>query len=257
MSIISGIIKIATKAPRIETYDSFLFVGPHPDDIELGAGATAAKLVSQGKKVTFLICLDGRYGDGFLSDKSEEDVIAIRRDESIKSAQTLGVTDVRFLDLCDGGFYKKKDLVLGIAKVVGEVNPDVIFGVDTFISSECHIDHLNVGKATSQVAFFAPYKSIMRRYGAEPSDVKALALYMTDKPNQFINTRGFFDKQLRSIFDCHTSQFPKGTVEADSLNTYLNLRSKIYGPRRLSTDCEGFRVLNAVHMHCLPEASEF
>ncbi len=39
MSIISKIIKIATKTPRIETYDSFLFIGPHPDDIEIGAGS--------------------------------------------------------------------------------------------------------------------------------------------------------------------------------------------------------------------------
>lgn len=257
MSIISKIVKVATKSPRIETYDSFLFVGPHPDDIEIGAGATAAKLASFGKKVTFLICLDGRYGEGFLTGKSEDEVAEIRREESIKSAKMLGVTDVRFLDLCDGGFYKKKDLILGIAGVVGAVKPDVIFGIDTFISSECHIDHINVGKATSQVAYFAPYKNIMKRYGAEPADVKALALYMTNKPNQFINTKGFFDRQLSSIFDCHKSQFPKGTPEADSLNTYLSLRSKIYGPRRLSTDSEGFRVLSAIHMHCLPEASEF
>ena len=65
MGVISSIVKMATRMSSLENYDSYLFIGPHPDDIELGAGATAAKLVNAGKKVTFLICLDGRYGDGF------------------------------------------------------------------------------------------------------------------------------------------------------------------------------------------------
>ena len=39
------------------------------DDIEIGAGATAAKLAAMGKKVTFLICTDGRYSMGERFDK--------------------------------------------------------------------------------------------------------------------------------------------------------------------------------------------
>ncbi len=164
---------------------------------------------------------------------------------------------MRFLDICDGGFYKKKDLFKGIANVIGEVNPDIVFAPDYWVSSECHIDHLNVGRITSHIAYFAPYKNIMKRFGASSANVKALALYMTANPNQFINTRGFVKKQLDSIFKCHVSQFPSGTPEADSLRIYINLRSKLYGPRRLSTDAEGFRVLYTTHMHCLPEASKF
>lgn len=256
MSIISTIVKIATKCPRIEEYDRFLFVGPHPDDIEIGCGATIPKLVESGKKVTFLICTDGRYGDGFLDGKSEEEVVDIRKKESIASAKSLGVSDVRFLELCDAGFYKKKDLVKGIAKVIGDVNPDVIFAPDFFVSSECHMDHLNVGKIVSNLAYLAPYKNVMKRYGAPKADVKALALYMTANPNQFVNTRGYFLKQLNAL-SIHKSQFPEGSDDKNSLKTYLTLRSKIYGVRNLSTDCEGFRVLYSTHMHCLPESSEF
>ena len=62
MSITRLILKAAAPLPRIESYDRYLFIGPHPDDIEIGAGATAAKLAAAGKKVTFLICMDGRYG---------------------------------------------------------------------------------------------------------------------------------------------------------------------------------------------------
>ena len=257
MSILSTIVKVATKAPSIEDYDSYLFIGPHPDDIEIGAGATAAKLTANGKKVTFLICLDGRYGDEFLEGKSAEEVALIRRKESIASAKVLGVNDVRFLDLCDGGFYKKKDLSKGIAKVIGDVKPDVVFSPDFWVSSECHIDHVNVGRIVSYIVEIAPYKGIMKRLGASNYNVKSLALYMTARPNQFVNTRRFFKRQHDALFNCHISQFPSGTTDADSLNLYLNLRSKIYGIRRFTTDCEAFRVLERTHMHCLPEASKF
>ena len=64
MSLTSFILKFAAPIPQVESFDRYLFVGPHPDDIEIGAGATIAKLVEAKKKVAFLICLDGRYGDG-------------------------------------------------------------------------------------------------------------------------------------------------------------------------------------------------
>ena len=57
-------LKIAAPAPKIEQYERYLFIGPHPDDIEIGAGATAAKLAAAGKEICFLVCLDGRFGDG-------------------------------------------------------------------------------------------------------------------------------------------------------------------------------------------------
>ena len=80
-------------------------MGPHPDDIEIGAGATVAALAAQGKSICFLICTDGRYGTINLKEEiSEEDFIQIRRDEALRSAAALGVKDVRFLDFCDSGF---------------------------------------------------------------------------------------------------------------------------------------------------------
>ena len=60
MSITKAVLRFAAPLPKIEQFDRFLFLGPHPDDIEIGAGATAAKLAAMGKQVTFLICTDGR-----------------------------------------------------------------------------------------------------------------------------------------------------------------------------------------------------
>ena len=42
MSMLKWVLKAAVPIPKLESYQRFLFVGPHPDDIEIGAGATAA-----------------------------------------------------------------------------------------------------------------------------------------------------------------------------------------------------------------------
>ena len=255
MSLLKLILKAAVPIPKIENYQSFLFVGPHPDDIEIGAGATAAKLAAVGKKVCFLICLDGRFGDGSAPEGIRGDRLAeLRKQEAIASAAMLGVQDVRFLELCDGGFYEQESLISRLAQVVGDVQPDVILAPDPDVTSECHIDHRNVGTAARQVAYFAPYSGIMAGYGAKAAPVQALAFFMTAKPNRFVKTKGYVSLQLRSVFDCHRSQFPENSAEGKSIALYLKLRAVDFGLRSGKGCAEGFRVLGVTHMHCFPEA---
>lgn len=255
MSLLKTVLKFAAPAPKIEDYDRFLFVGPHPDDIEIGAGATAAKLAAAGKQVCFLICIDGRYGDGAAPCKGSE-LAALRQIEAMKSAEMLGVSDVRFLGFCDGGFYEVKDLEAAIAKVIGDFKPQVIFAPDPCVTSECHADHLNVGNTVRRLACFAPYGGIMANYGADSAPVQALAYYMTAKANRFVSTKGLLQKQLDAIFSCHLSQFPEGCADGKSIALYLRLRAYDFGLRRLCGTAEGFRVLGATQMHCLPEAGD-
>ena len=256
MGLTGLVIKAAVPLPKLEEYDRFLFIGPHPDDIEIGAGATAARLAAAGKKVCFLICTDGRFGDGNVSkDMTAEELIALRRQESVASAAFLGVTDVRFLELSDGGFYAFEDLVKGIAKVAGEFAPEVIFAPDPDVDSECHVDHLRVGTAAKQVACHAPYPGIMKGHGAAgTAPVAALAFYMTARPNRFVKTTGFLKKQLESVFSHHLSQFPEGCNDAKTIALYLKVRSVDFGLRSFCRSAEGFRVLGQTHMHCLPES---
>ena len=254
MSLLKLILKAAVPVPKIEEYQRFLFVGPHPDDIEIGAGATAGKLADMGKDICFVVCLDGRFGDGNAPEGVRGDgLVALRKQEAIASAAMLGIRDVRFLDLSDGGFYEQKALVEKLAQVVGDFKPEVILAPDPCVTSECHVDHLNVGGAARQLACFAPYGGIMAGYGAQAAPVKALAYFMTAKPNCFVKTTGFLDLQLKSVFDCHRSQFPEGSADAKSIALYLKLRAANFGIRSFKGCAEGFRVLGVTHMHCFPE----
>ena len=253
MSLTKLALKIAAPVPEIEDYSSYLFIGPHPDDIEIGCGATAAKLASAGKKITFLILTDGRYGDGLSGGVKGDDLAELRKQEAVCSAECLGVRDVRFLELSDGGFYEYEAMIKGIAEVVGECKPDLIFAPDPGTGRECHVDHLNAGRSAAHIACMAPYQGIMENYGAKAADVKGIAFYMTAKANRYVKiTKESFNLQQEAIF-CHKSQFPAGSGEAKQLGLYLKLRSADFGLRCLTPHADGFRVLGQTHMHCLPE----
>ena len=254
MSLTRLALRVAAPVPQIASFDRVLFIGPHPDDIEIGAGATAAKLAAAGKRVSFLVCLDGRYGLGNApSGTTPEELIELRKAEAQASARALGVEDVRFLGLSDGGFYEREELRRGIARIIGEVKPQLVFAPDPDVDSECHTDHLNVGREAKEIGHFAPYREIMAQYGAESADVRALAFYMTARPNRFVGTRGLIDKQLAAIL-CHKTQFPADSEDYKSVSLYLKLRAADFGLRSLQGQAEGFRVLGRTQMHCLPEA---
>lgn len=253
MSLTRLALSFAAPRVKLEAYRRYLFIGPHPDDIEIGAGATAAKLAAEGREVAFLICTDGRYGDAETALRGDE-LAAERRREAIASAKMLGVTDVRFLGLRDGAGYELDALLRGIARAVGDFRPDVIFSPDPDVDSECHADHLNVGRCARQIACFAPYGGIMAGYEAQSAPVKALAYYMTARPNTYVASGGYIRRQLDAVFSCHKTQFPDGSDEAKAIALYLKIRAADFGLRSLKGRAEGFRALSSIRMHCMPEA---
>ena len=110
MSFLTWILKkFVVPIPKVESFEHYLFIGPHPDDIEVGAGATVSRLVDMGKKVTFLIATDGCYGSQ-TADYDKQALIETRQKEALESAKTLGVNDVHFLPYSDCGLYNLTEL---------------------------------------------------------------------------------------------------------------------------------------------------
>ena len=254
MGLTSAAIRFAAPTPKLTDYSRYLFIGPHPDDIEVGAGATAAYLAAAGKQVCFLVCTDGRFGlENAPEGTTPEALVGIRASECRAAADVLGVSELRFLPLSDGAQYGKEALLDGMARVIGEVQPEVIFAPDPFVASECHPDHLAAGECARTLAFFAPFREIMALHGADSADVQAIAYYMTARPNRFVKTGKYLERQLDAL-RAHESQFSAGSDALNSVTLYLKLRAVDFGLRSLLGRAEGFRVLGRTQMHCLPEA---
>lgn len=258
MSLVKKIIRAAAPLPDVEGFERFLFIGPHPDDIEIGAGATAAKLAAAGKTVCFFICTDGRFGFDHApaAIKTPDEMASVRKEEAVHAAEMLGIADVRFGGLSDGGFYQQNELFEAILGIISGFQPDIVFCPDPSVTSECHSDHLAVGETVKRAVCFAPNEKIMECHGLHPAPVKAIAFYMTAKPTRYIGTTGYLPKQLDAIFQCHQSQFPGDSQAAGSLALYLKIRAYDFGVKSLHKTAEGFRVLGQTQMHCLPEAGD-
>jgi hypothetical protein len=93
----------------------------------------------------------------------------------------------------------------------------------------------------------------MEAYGAKRADVKAVAFFMTAKPNRYSGTTGYTALQRDALL-CHKSQFPRESDAFRLVSLYLRLRSAEFGLRSGHRSAEGFRVLGVTQMHCLPEA---
>ena len=249
-----SILKHFMPVPRLTEFERYLFIGPHPDDIEVACAPSVRALTQAGKQVSFLIVTDGRMGavDPKLSGDA---LVEIRKGESLASAKLLGVTDVTFLPFHDGAMYPFEDAACAIAKEIVRLKPDVVFAPDPNVISECHLDHLKVGLAAKMSMNMAPFESVMQSIGGSGShSVSALAFYYTDKPNAYIPVKKTFSARATALA-CHKSQFDEKMIR--DINTYFTLRSLRFGLRRFKGKCDGFRALSSTHMHCFPEASEW
>ena len=77
-----------------------MVITAHPDDSEFGAGGTVAKLVKEGKSVSYCILTNGNKGSGDRSMTAER-LARIREDEQRNAARVLGVESVEFLGFPD------------------------------------------------------------------------------------------------------------------------------------------------------------
>ena len=249
-----AILRRVAPIPKLASFERYLFIGPHPDDIEVACAPSVRVLTQAGKQVSFLIVTDGRMGaiDPALSGDA---LVQIRQAEARASAKLLGVTDVAFLPFHDGGMYAMEDAAHAIAKHIVLHKPDAVFAPDPNVISECHIDHIKTGMAAKMSMNMAPFESVMRSFGSSDSHaVKALAFYYTDKPNAYLRVKKTFSARAEALA-CHKSQFDEKM--ASDICLYFKLRSIRYGLRKLMGLADGYRALSSMHMHCFPEASEW
>src|SRR5918996_1753725 len=134
-----------------------LAVSAHPDDVEFGCAGTLAKWVDEGAEVTMCIVTDGSTGTQD-QELMGTNLSKLRKEESQRAADVLGVKEVVWLDYQDGYVEYTLELRKDIARVFRQYRPhryivmDPTPVIDDFVN---HPDHRAIGQASLDVTLSA------------------------------------------------------------------------------------------------------
>ena len=239
--------------PNLMKTESLLFIQPHPDDLEIGAGATVAKLIRDGKKVSCLTVTDGAAGtyDGSVADS---ELAATRKAESEAAAKIIGLKDLLWLNFPDGGNLAYKEVRAAITSAIRQLKPEAVMVCDPWLPYEVHSDHIRTGRAAAEAAFLANMPRFCPKdieKGLQPHAVKVVAFYYTAYPNTFIDVADTWPLKMQAI-DCHVSQFTG--EKAEQLKALLQARAEALAVESGAELVEAFKVLSPGHLHIYEDA---
>ena len=178
--------------PEIRNAKKALCIQPHPDDIEIGMGGTAAALAARGCQLTYLTITNGDLGDS-TGKLDFSEIAALRRKETEAAGRVVGASDFLFYGLPDGSLSDIPSLAGRIAETVRVLQPDVIFCPDPWAQYEAHNDHIVTGRAAAQAFLSSSLSRYPRDTQTAPWQAGAIAFYFTQKPNTVIDVTKTFE----------------------------------------------------------------
>lgn len=188
-----------------------LFIGSHPDDIELTCGGTVCKLVKSGKKTGILDLTKGE-----LSTRGN---LFQRKKETENATKVLGVAVRKNLGLKDGDIQNNFANRLKLIKIIREHRPEIVFAP---YPSDRHPDHINASNLICEAVFYSGLRKIVtgKQNAFRPKKVFYYR-HAYDIPISFIvDVSDVFEKKLEAI-KCYETQFynPKYKYEPE---TYIS-----------------------------------
>jgi len=171
-----------------------LAIGAHPDDVELGCGATIAKEISLGKKVGILDLTRGELGTRGSAE--------IRDAEAKSAAEILGVSVRENLAFADGFFLNDKEHQLEIIKMIRKYRPTIVLcnAVD-----DRHIDHPKGSNLTSDACFLSGLTKVVTKLNGEiqdawrPKQVYHYIQWKNLEPDFVVDVTGFVDIKVKAV----------------------------------------------------------
>ncbi|NND16797.1 MAG: bacillithiol biosynthesis deacetylase BshB1 [Eudoraea sp.] len=222
-----------------------LVFASHPDDAELGAGATIAKCVAQGKKVGIIDLTRGELGTRGTPE--------IRDKEAQTASQILGIQVRENMEFRDGFFTNDEDHQMALVRMIRKYRPDVVL---CNAVEDRHIDHARGSKLVSDSCFLSGLSKIDTKMDGEdewqeawrPSRVYHYIQWKNLEPDFVIDVSDFIDKKVEAI-EAYASQFydPKSNEPETPISSKNFIDSIIYRSRDLGRlagvkHAEGFTV---------------
>lgn len=218
-----------------------LAFGPHPDDIEIGAGGTIAKLARLGRRVGLCDLTRGELGSNGTVDE--------RLAEANEGAGVLGAEWRRNLEWPDGGIDGPAQ-VKAAAELVRRCRPATVLIPH---EADRHPDH----GAASRLLTTAVFRSGLRRYEAagdawRPDWVVYYFINDAAPPSFVVDVSDDYDTKRRAL-DCHRTQFSPPSADAvatrltaPSFRRLIETRDAGFGVSVGVTYAEGFVVREPV-----------
>lgn len=207
-----------------------LAIGAHPDDVELGCGATLAKEVINGKKVGIIDLTRGELGTRGTAETRDE--------EATNAANILGVHARINMSFADGFFINNKEHQLKVIKMIRYYKPEIVIcnAID-----DRHIDHGKGSQLVSDACFLSGLRKIETSFEddsiQEPWRPKAVYHYIQWKdiePDVAVDVTDFMDKKMESVLAYKTQFFDPNSEEPETPISSKNFTdSIIYRARNL------------------------
>jgi len=207
-----------------------LAFGAHPDDVELGAGATIAKAIALGKKVGVVDLTRGELGT--------RGTAAIRDKEAATAAKILGLSIRENLGFADGFFSNAKAHQLAVVQMLRKYQPEIVL---CNAIEDRHIDHGKGSKLVSDACFLSGLIKIeTKSENGEAQDAwrpKQVYHYIQWKnltPDFVVDVSGFIEKKAEAIL-AYSSQFydPKSDDPETPISSKNFIDSVTYRARDL------------------------
>ena len=194
-----------------ERIQRVLVITAHPDDSEFGAGGTVAKLVREGKEVTYCILTNGNKGSGDRS-MTPERLVKIREEEQRNAARALGVEVVDFLGFPDCELEDTRESRMAVTAAIRRHRPDLLIIQNPHRTKNLgasHRDHrIAAGIALDCVYPLArdhmSFPELIEQ-GLEPHKVKEVYMMWWEDPALVVDISETMDLKLKALA-CHVSQ---------------------------------------------------
>lgn len=171
-----------------------LAIGAHPDDVELGCGATIAKHISLQKKVGILDLTRGELGT--------RGSAKIRDKEAADAGKMLGIHVRDNLGFADGFFTNDKKHQLELIKKIRQYQPELVLANAMY---DRHPDHGRAGQLIAEACFLAGLVKISTKLDGKtqkpwrPKAVYHYAQFLPVEPDFVIDVTGFMEAKVEAI----------------------------------------------------------
>jgi len=183
-----------------------LAIGAHPDDVELGAGATVAKMVAAGKKVGIIDLTRGELGTRGTAET--------RKQEAEEAAKILGVSVRENLGFRDGFFTNDEEHQMKIIEVIRKYQPEIVL---CNAVEDRHIDHGKGADLVEEACFLSGLKKIETDFPAwRPKQIFHYIQWFPLKPDFILDVSGFVEQKKAACFAYKTQFHDPDNPEPDT-----------------------------------------